>query len=136
MIATSTLITRISAALTSADLTATLSSTLDFTAVDADALRATPWLWIVLAQENADVSALNRGISQRVEATFSVIIAGVNSAAVDPIRAVLHSALIGWEPDGAMEPLHYAGGGLADLYADLLWWEDRFTTAYLLRNLT
>ena len=136
MIATQTLIDRIDTALTTASLTATISDSLDFTAVDADSLRTTPMLWISLAREDAESNTLNHGVSQRVAVTFSLIIAAADSAALDPIRAVLQTTLVNWEPTGAMEPLQYNGGAIADLYADLIWWEDHFTTAYLLRNLT
>jgi predicted dehydrogenase len=38
--------------------------------------------------------------------------------------------------DAATARLTFEGGGIADLTADLLWWEDRFTTAYHIRQLT
>jgi hypothetical protein len=136
MIATQTLIDRLEHALTHSFVTATVAPLLDFDPADADALRNDPLIWISLATEDAESNTLNVGISQRVTATFSLVIAAPDAAAVDAIRALVQTTFINWEPTGAIEPLTYAGGGIADLTADLLWWEDRFTTAYHIRQLT
>lgn len=134
MIAVSSLITQIQAALTTAQLTATVSPVLDFAAIAAADVRDGPLLWVALTRENAELNALNCGVSQRVEVTFSVVFAASGSAALDPVRGCIQTALTGWTPAGAMEPMQYGGGSVADLNFDLLWWEDSFTTAYFIRT--
>ena len=133
MIAVSTLSTHLDTALQNGYPTATLRAVADFATTDLDAIRAEPALWLHLSKETAAASPMNCGIHQRVEVIFSLIIAAADATTLDTLRAIGQSAFINWQPSGADEPVQYAGGEMGDLRGDLLWWEDRYITAYFIR---
>jgi hypothetical protein len=82
-------------------------------------------------------------VSQRNAVRFAVVLAAANlrdargEAAQDDLRVARESALaalIGWEPDPAIEVIEFAAGRLVSLSDQVLWWQDEFLTAHWLRT--
>ena len=136
MISTRALVTRIESALTAARSTATASRILDFEAVLAADLRDAPMLWVVLDSETAAPNALDIGVSQQIEVQFSTIYAAIDIDALDTLRALVRSALLGWAPlsdDGTATPFEHRSGEIADLAGDIIWWRENYVTTYIER---
>lgn len=136
MISTRALVTRIESALTAARSTATVSRILDFEAVLAADLRDAPMLWVVLDSETAAPNALDIGVSQQIEVQFSTIYAAIDIDALDTLRALVRSALLGWVPlsdDGTATPFEHRSGEIADLAGDIIWWRENYATTYIER---
>lgn len=107
------------------------------------ALAASPAAFAVEGRNTAQPSTTLSVVTQRVTVTFSVLIAvqmqadsrgQAGQAAVEAARVAVRSALLGWTPDGAIEPCAYAGGLLSDFIPGLLWWQDDYTTAHLITD--
>ncbi|MCL2872427.1 MAG: Gp37 family protein [Betaproteobacteria bacterium] len=101
--------------------------------------KAVPALFVIPLAESAGKNRWANGISQRVEATFGVVIGARNlsdekGAAAQPaltaLREKVFAALLGWMPEGCSMPITYDSGRLIDLANGIIWWQDDFTTAY------
>lgn len=140
MINTNTVRTQLGSILTAAGAAATLNRVLDFSAVlDAD-LRTTSMLWVRLDAEEASANALDIGISQKVEAQFSIIYASDDLDSLDVLRGIVRSGLLGWTPNSAditAAPFEFRSGALSsemnEQTADIVWWVDMYATTYLTR---
>ena len=52
------------------------------------------------------------------------------SADLVAFRKLLFDRLVGWEPFGGAEPLHFARGRLLKFEAGVQWWQDDFLTSF------
>ena len=76
-------------------------------------------------------------LPQAVQVTFGIILAvsaeradptgGQAVIRIEPVRAALRAALMGWTAPGAQTACQYAGGDLIRVGADGLWWQDSFS---------
>ncbi|MDE2388927.1 MAG: hypothetical protein KGN35_07595 [Betaproteobacteria bacterium] len=82
-------------------------------------------------------------VSQENTVRFAVVIAVQNlrdkrgeQAQTDLVglRNSIVAALHGWNPDADFNPIEYGGGKLLQLTDQVLWWQDEFLTAHLLRS--
>lgn len=121
----------------------TIGSAADLEALGAS-VAASPSCYLLPMAESAEDNRLLGAFEQRVSVTFSVVLAVSNkrdaggSAAMgdlEPLRALVRAALIGWPPDPAIgEPVRFAGGHLLRFENALLWWMDEFRVTTYLRS--
>lgn len=96
----------------------------------------TPAAYLLPLAESAEDNALIGGFDQRLSVQFAVIVAVSNkqdaagAAAMgdlEPLRAQIHSALLGWAPDASTgEPVGFVSGHLVSFENAQLWWMDEF----------
>lgn len=114
-------------------------------AAASDDLKQTPAAFVIPASEKAAPSSTGTMVvSQYNTVRFSVAIAVQNlrdprgeNAGVDllALRNSIMTALHGWQPDADFDPIEFSGGNLAGLNNQVLWWQDSFATAHLIRSL-
>lgn len=105
---------------------------------------ATPAAYVVPLKEVAGPDEGMDATVQRVEHRFGVYLclldvrspsAAAGIADLAAVRADLLAALLGWQADAALLPVSFVGGELAQVQAGVLWWQDVFSTAYLIESL-
>jgi hypothetical protein len=83
-------------------------------------------------------------VEQRVTVTFGIalVVQNVQDArgdaaitALQPVRAAVLAALLGWSPNGAQSPVVYAGGRWISTHNGFFWWQDDFSCAFYLRSI-
>lgn len=120
-----------------------VSGAADFAAAGADLKNSLPAAYVLPLAEKADASPLADAVLQRVGSRFGVVVAvsnlrdprGENAhGALEPLRQAVIAALLGWPPSDAHEPVEFAAGRILSFTDGVLWWQDEFTTAYLLRS--
>ena len=112
----------------------------------SDTIRVSPQAFVVPVSDAASSrpGPGNTVISQRVNAIVGIVIVLASNRApiegsaaaadLETIRTSIFDALIGWQPAGTDVAVQFLRGDLF-LYRDsVLWWTDRFSTAYLLRK--
>jgi hypothetical protein len=109
-----------------------------------EALTTVPAAFVLPARETAaDSPFLDQIVQQEIRAEFTVVLAVRNladdagSAAreeLEPVRAAVRMALLGWVPDAAASGCEFVGGELAQFKDSLLWWADTYSTSYLIRS--
>lgn len=107
-------------------------------------LKQVPAAFVVPLAETADSNELESGaISQAITYRFGVLWAAMNlrdasgEAAqndLEAIRSAGKTALLGWQPDGTMDPCLFGGGQLLQVADRVLWWQDVFVTGNYLRK--
>ncbi len=120
-----------------------VSGAADLAKATAD-LKQTPSAFVI---ELSDRAGENRTgtmlISQNNTARFAVITATQNlrdsrgqHAKVDlrTIRIDIITALHGWQPDADFDPIEKREGRLMKMTNSVMWWQDEFITANLLRS--
>ncbi|MBP6544916.1 MAG: hypothetical protein KA265_20155 [Piscinibacter sp.] len=105
---------------------------------------AVPAAYVVMQAESGSANALaNDRVEQRVAVRFAVVIAARNvadatglavAAEMVALRQAVMELLLGWLPAWAIAGCEYVRGALADFNAGLMWWQDEFSTEYLLRS--
>jgi hypothetical protein len=111
----------------------------------ADQLKASPSAFVLPSQDRAGPdTAGTQLVRQRVVQQISVVIGLSNLGpkgdrqfdALDELRKCLMRTLIGWTPEGSIEPLNYAGGRMLimDFELGLLFWGCEFSGAYYVRS--
>ncbi len=113
-------------------------------AAASDDLKQTPAAFVIPASEKTESSGTGTlVVSQHNTVRFSVAIAVQNlrdargeNAGVDllALRNSIVTALHGWQPHADFDPIEYSGGNLAGLNNQVLWWQDSFVTAHLIRS--
>lgn len=110
------------------------------------ALKVTPQAFVVPVSDSpaSRAGAGNSVVSQNVNAVVAVVVAVANArssqsgaaASVDiqPYRRAVLASLLGWRPPGASLAIQYAGGQLLEYRDATVWFSDRYTTAYFLRE--
>ena len=116
----------------------------DFAAA-AEGVRQTPSAFVLPSSERASGSSTGTMVvSQRNIARFAIVIAVQNlrdprgekaQADLLTLRNSIMTALHGWEPNADFDQIEYNGGKLLQLNDQVLWWQDEFVTANLLRSL-
>lgn len=120
-----------------------VSGAADLAKAEAD-LKQTPSAFVI---ELSDRASENRTgtmtVSQNNTARFAVITATKNlrdfrgqHAKTDlrTIRADIIEALHGWQPNTEFGPIEKRDGRLMKMTNAVLWWQDEFVTAHLLRS--
>ncbi len=111
----------------------------EFAAVKKESTQQTPRSWVVPARETASPSDLENATSQNTREEFLVITAvrnvrdGTGKAAHDELREIRREqkdALIGWELDEDHEPVEFIDGRPVLFSNGVIWWIDRYRTAY------
>lgn len=113
----------------------------DLAAVD-DRPNATPAGFVFLAEDASGPNTRATGpILQRLERDIAIVIITDNAtsrtmgAASDDMEGVVgwvRSRLLGFEPEGAVEPMEHVSGQLVKARGGAVWWEERFgVAAYL-----
>lgn len=117
----------------------------DFAVAYDDLKPATmPAAYVLPASEAAGRSTTGtQVVSQQNRARFAVVVAVTNlrdargaKAQVDlrTLRIAVMTALLGWTPEASFDPVEFAGGRLLKLTNSVLFWQDEFSTAHLLRS--
>lgn len=101
-----------------------------------------PAAYVLPLDESAGESLLLNAVHQEVAVRVGVLIAteqladAGGAAAADhlqDLKAAVHGALVGWTPEGASEPLLYAGGEIQEAPPGAVWWLAGYATATALR---
>ncbi len=110
-----------------------------FTAAQTTTI-VTPCAYVVPLGDNAMPNKMLSGaIEQRVVERFAVILAATNAKdtqgsavndGIEPLRASVITALLGWQPSADYDPVEYGKGGLLALTNNIMWWQLEFVTAY------
>ena len=111
-----------------------------------DRLANSPAAFVVPTREiSGDNERATGGVLQRTEIDFTVVIitdnrsdhrGGAAAADIDPLKAAVRKALIGWVPVGAEDLVTHVGGELSKSRGGSVWWEDTFATAAYLEQET
>ena len=113
----------------------------DIAAAEED-LKRMPAAYVLPLRERAGENYLDNAVSQRVARAFGVLYAVRNlrdargDAAhvhLEELRTEGRAALLGWEPDDDHEPIEFRGGRLLRLTNPILFWQDEYETAHLVR---
>ena len=109
-----------------------------------EALKQVPAAFVIPLAEVAGQNELESGaISQALSIRFGVLWAVSNlrdatgeaaQTDLETIREAGKTALLGWQPDAAMDPCEFAGGQLMQVADRVLWWQDVFVTGNFLRK--
>lgn len=101
-----------------------------------------PSAYVVLASEDAGENEIDAGTSQQITQRVAVVILVHNlvsaneaggDAALRNARAAVFDALLAWAP-AQCDPVEYdSGQRLSSIDANLVIWQDDFTSQYLLR---
>ncbi|ARO88178.1 hypothetical protein EBAPG3_010530 [Nitrosospira lacus] len=112
-------------------------------AAASEDLKQVPAAYVVPAAERASQNQFaTGGVLQRNQVRFAVVLAVSNvsdmrgekaQADLRILRTSVITALLGWSPDSAFDPVEYVGGRLLRLSDAVLWWQDEFLTAHQLR---
>lgn len=107
-------------------------------------LTALPAAFVLPANERAsDNDFMAQVVQQQVTLQFVVMIAvrnlsdreGVGAVeALQPVRHATRQALLNWVPEGADEGIEFQSGSMLQFSNSDLWWQDFYTTAYLIRS--
>lgn len=103
-----------------------------------------PSAYVVLAGERPALNPSVNGVAQETAVDVAVVFLVHNFRADDPepggdeglrlARAAALGALLNWAPSNA-DPIEYAGGArVAGIDANVLIWQDDYSTRYLLRS--
>lgn len=120
-----------------------VAGAVDFASAGMDLKTNLPAAYVLPLAEKADPNQLADGVLQKVGARFGVVIAVSNlrdargeqaHSGLDPLRSAVIAALLGWAPSDAHDPVEFVSGRILNFADGVLWWQDEFTTAYLLRN--
>ena len=120
-----------------------ISGAAELAKAEAD-LKQTPSAFVIELSDRASENKTGTMVvSQNNTARFAVIIATKNlrdfrgqHAKTDlrTIRADIIEALLGWQPDADFDPIEKREGRLMKMTNAVLWWQDEFATAHLIRN--
>lgn len=107
-------------------------------------LPASPAAYVLLGEESAKSNPYaNQLVEQEVAVSFVVVIATRNledyrgraaADSLDALRGSVRDALLNWTPDGASYGCEYQSGQMMLFENGVLWWADRFATAYTIRS--
>lgn len=103
-----------------------------------DQLAAVPAAYVIPLAERPTEPPTAAQFSQLVDVAVGVVYVVSNASAsgerdiseLVSVRRAAFGALLGWQPEGCLQGLAYAGGRLVRLSDNLLWWQDDFVTNY------
>jgi hypothetical protein len=111
----------------------------------ANALKQIPAAYVIPNSERSGGSRTGTMVvSQQNTVRFAVVMATKNlrdargdqaQADLLSLREEIMTALHGWQPDAEFDPIEYGGGRLMQLTDQVLWWQDEFLTAHLIRSM-
>lgn len=114
-------------------------------AAAAEDLKQTPTAFVIPASEKPAASGSGTlVVSQYNTVRFYVAVAVQNlrdsrgdkaQGDLIALRTAIMTALHGWQPDTSFDPIEYGGGNLVRFNNQVLWWQDNFFTAHLMRSL-
>jgi len=125
--------------LSGADLGLTVKGSADLVKAQADQLRDS--VFVMALDESAANNSLMTGVRQQVTLGIGVIIALGNrrdrrgQGAQDEIndrREDVRRLLLGWQPDSADDVMTYRGGRLLNIQDAVVWWQDEYSTQYMI----
>lgn len=109
-----------------------------------DSVIQKPAAFVLANSERASGSTTGTmAVNQQNTVRFAVLIAVQNlrdkrgekaQADLLSLREEIITALHGWQPDADFDPIEYGSGKLLQLSDQVLWWQDEFVTAHLLRS--
>lgn len=97
--------------------------------------------YVLPLHEAAGANQLDCAVMQMVSVSFGIAYAVANVAdakgkaaltALEQVRQAGRDKLLGWAPEGA-DPLEYGGGALLGFKNGVVWWQDIYTTQYLIK---
>lgn len=110
----------------------------------AESLKQKPAAFALPNSERASGSITGTMVvSQENTVRFAVVIAVQNlrdargekaQADLRTVRMAIATALHGWQPDSEFDPIQYGSGKLLRLTDQVVWYQDEFLTAHLLRS--
>ncbi|TXN60895.1 hypothetical protein [Methylobacterium sp. WL6] len=102
-----------------------------------------PAAYVFISEEAASENERVNAVLQRMEMDVSVVVitgnvSDANGAAaaqdIEPLKAAVRAALIGWQPASADDVITNVGGRLVRASGGLVWWELTFATAVYLEG--
>lgn len=110
----------------------------------AAGLAALPAAFVLPAKETAEESPfMDQTVQQLVAVEFVVLVAARNltddegAAAIESletVRKAIRSALLNWAPDTISHGCEFLSGEILAFENGVLWWQDTYRTAYLIRS--
>ncbi|SRR5258708_3811730 len=119
---------------------------IDLPTAQADLKNLVPAVYVIPLRESAGQNLVDTNLTlrQAVRLRMAVMVAVSNVRDVrgeaaqgdlEPVRAALRSALLGWTPDPAVcDPFEFDSGRLVSLSNATLWWLDIFRTVQYVSN--
>lgn len=105
---------------------------------------AAPSIYVIAEKRAASANPYGAlAVSQRIEQTLLCVVVNKNvrdarggdaADEADTLCAGLRTALVGWQPASAIEPIDYLGGQLLAFPNQYHIWAERFRTAFYLRS--
>lgn len=108
----------------------------------ASALKSAPAAFVVPTSERAEPSRLVGAHDQRVDVTFSIVLAikaaarttNIPAEEMDALITEVRDALTDWTHPDMAKATEYGGGKLLAMSGGYLFWEVQFRTGYHLRK--
>lgn len=125
------------------DLLKLVGESTDFQKAAETAPTVGPAAFVFTVADQADPTPTLGRVRQRVHETIAVVYAVENvldrrgsgsRSAMDPIKTAVRAALLGWQPEGALDPLSFVSGNQVAFRDGWQWWVDNFKTTYLSRG--
>jgi len=113
----------------------------EFAVIEPDAKLTMPCAYVILLDDAAEKNNSENGYSQLIQDSFAVIVLLSNEedeigkssiAHIHPVRKVLNSALLLWNPDADHGPIEYNGGQLLSIDRARLYYQFEYSTDTLL----
>ncbi|WP_425417328.1 phage tail terminator protein [Oricola indica] len=122
---------------------ALVEGAVDLAAVDTRP-PATPAAYVLAAEEaSAENTRATGPVLQRMEADIAVVIItdnltdrvmGEAAGDIEDLKAWVRGKLIGFEPDGADEPMEHVSGQIVKARSGTVWFDDRFAASTYLEE--
>jgi len=125
--------------LSGADLGLAVKGSADLAKAQADQLRDS--VFVMALDESAANNSLITGVRQQVTLGIGVIIALGNRRdrrgqgaqdEINSLREDVRRMLLGWQPDSADDVMTYRGGQLLNIQDAVVWWQDEYSTQYMI----
>lgn len=100
-----------------------------------------PAVFVFSTGDSAEDSKVVGRVRQKVTTTIAVVYAvknvgnaqgAGNSALLDTLKQSARAALMGWQPDGTVDPLSFVSGNQLAFRQGWQWWMDSFKTQLIL----
>lgn len=86
-----------------------------------------PAAFCYLESEQAATNSILGYVRQDITKTIHVFVVGKHQD-MAALCTELRTAIIGWTPDNAHEPLQFQSGSVASIRGEWMWWLDIYTT--------
>jgi len=110
----------------------------EFKGLDEATALPLPCAFVIPMDDNPDDDTSANSVRQNLRDTFAVVVCVSNAAdprgqgsatSMHALRALLWSALLGWQPSDTYGPIQYAGGTLLAMDRARLWYQFEFTAS-------